>query len=100
MPPRHLKSITTGVAFVAWLLGRDPGKRIMVASYGDELASKHGEHTRIVMTSDWYRRLFPKTQLTRQVANGLLTSSGGFRKAVSLGGAVTGSARIFSCWMT
>jgi hypothetical protein len=55
-PLRHLKFITTGVAFVAWLLGRDPGKRIMVASYGDELTSEHGEHTPTVMTSDWYRR--------------------------------------------
>lgn len=59
VPPRHLKSITTAVGFVAWLLGRDPGKRIMVASYGDELATKHGEHCRTVMTSAWYRRLFP-----------------------------------------
>jgi len=55
-PPRHLKFITTGVAFVAWLLGRDPGKRNMMARYSEELTSKHGEHTPTVMTSDWYRR--------------------------------------------
>ena len=90
VPPRHLKSITTAVAFVAWLLGRDPGMRIMVASYGDELAVKHGEHCRTVMTSQWYRRLFPKTVLTKLVASELLTSANGGRKAVSLGGAVTG----------
>ena len=90
VPPRHLKSITTAVAFVAWLLGRDPGKRIMVASYGDELATKHGEHCRAVMTSAWYRRLFPGTVLTKTAASELLTIANGGRKAVSLGGAVTG----------
>ena len=62
----------------------------MVASYGDELATKHGEHCRTVMTSDWFRGLFPKTVLTKTVAGELLTSEGGGRKTVSLGGAVTG----------
>ena len=33
VPPRSLKSICTSVAFPAWLLGRDPGRRIVCASY-------------------------------------------------------------------
>jgi hypothetical protein len=34
VPPRHLKSITTTVAFTAWMLGRNPALRIICASYG------------------------------------------------------------------
>ena len=38
LPPRHLKSICASVAFPAWVLGRDPGKRIICASYSNDLA--------------------------------------------------------------
>src|SRR5467141_5021785 len=38
LPPRHLKSLTVSVAFVAWLLGHDPAKHVICASYGQDLA--------------------------------------------------------------
>src|SRR5215207_5786712 len=38
VPPRHLKSVTASVAFVAWVLGHDPKAKIMVASYSQDLA--------------------------------------------------------------
>jgi hypothetical protein len=59
VPPRHLKSICTAVGLVAWLLGQDPSQRILVASYGAELATKHARDFRTVVEADWYRRLFP-----------------------------------------
>jgi hypothetical protein len=34
LPPRHLKSHCVSVAFVAWLLGHDPTKHVICASYG------------------------------------------------------------------
>jgi hypothetical protein len=34
LPPRMLKSIAVSVAFPAWLLGHDPTKQIICASYG------------------------------------------------------------------
>jgi hypothetical protein len=40
-PPRSLKSQAVSVAFVAWLLGHDPTKQIICASYGQDLADKH-----------------------------------------------------------
>jgi hypothetical protein len=33
LPPRYLKSICASVAFPAWLLGRDPSKRVVCVSY-------------------------------------------------------------------
>jgi predicted phage terminase large subunit-like protein len=92
IPPRHGKSICAAVALPAWLLGRDPSQKIMVASYGNDLAIKHARDFRTVITSAWYSALFPRTRL--EIGGGRvdeqITQAQGGRKAVSLGGAVTG----------
>ena len=51
LPPRSLKSIMCSVAFPAFVLGRDPTKRLIVASYGADLAIKHGNDFRAVVNS-------------------------------------------------
>lgn len=92
VPPRYGKSLCTSVGFPAWLLGRDPTLKILVTSYGGELATKHSQDFRKTVTSDWYRRVFPHTQLEigGNRADEQTTTRQGGRKAVSLGGAVTG----------
>lgn len=90
VPPRHLKSITVSVAFVAWQLGHDPSMKIMVASYSRELARLHAKHTGTIMQSDWYRRDFPGTCIAASRALEIETTAGGIRKAVSVGGSITG----------
>ncbi len=92
VPPRHLKSITASVAFVAWLLGHKPALKIMVASYSHDLARLHSNLTRAVMESSWYQADFPGTRISDRGnrALELQTSAGGVRKAVSVGGSVTG----------
>src|SRR5260370_19045824 len=59
LPPRSLKSHSASVAFPAWLLGREPSKQIICASYGQELADKHARDTRRLMISSFYRQAFP-----------------------------------------
>lgn len=92
VPPRHLKSVTTSVAFVAWLLGHEPGLKIMVASYNQDLARLHAGQCRTIMESPWYQRLFPGTRISDRGnrALELITTAGGARKAVSVGGGITG----------
>jgi len=92
MPPRSLKSIIISVAWVAWLLGHDPGLRIICVSYGQELADKMASDCRQVMQSDWYRRLFPNTRLLpgRQSLANFETTAGGARFSTSIGGTLTG----------
>jgi predicted phage terminase large subunit-like protein len=92
LPPRNLKSICASVAVVAWILGRDPTKRVMVVSYGMDLAEKHARDCRQVMTSEWYLTLFPGTRLspTRTSVADFETTAGGGRMATSRGGSVTG----------
>lgn len=92
VPPRHLKSETAAVAWVAWLLGHNPAHKIMVASYSQDLARLHSNLTRTIMESGWYQRDFPQTRLSARGnrALELETTRGGVRKAVSVGGTATG----------
>jgi predicted phage terminase large subunit-like protein len=92
LPPRSLKSITVSVAAVAWLLGQDPTKQIICASYGQDLADKHARDSRTIMMSSFYKRLFPGTRLSPQKlsVNDFMTTEQGFRMATSVGGVITG----------
>src|SRR5712672_458397 len=63
MPPRSLKSIMSSVAFPAFVLGLDPSRRIICASYSGELAKKHSNDFRAVLESPWYRSAFRETRV-------------------------------------
>jgi predicted phage terminase large subunit-like protein len=92
IPPRHLKSIATSVALPAWILGHDPSRKIVCASYGQDLARKHSLDTRAVMKSKWYRETFPSTTLSdEQLTQDFYTTTAkGSRLATSLGGTLMG----------
>ena len=89
-PPRSLKSICTSVALVAWSLGHDPSKRFACVSYSQELAGKFARQFRAVVTSDWYRLLFPEMRLAKDTETESETTAGGGRFAVAVGGSFTG----------
>src|SRR5271156_2707102 len=59
LPPRHLKSLMASIAFPAWFLGLDPSVQILCVSYAQDLADKLARDCRSIMTSPWYRQLFP-----------------------------------------
>ncbi|ANK82609.1 MAG: terminase [Rhizobiales bacterium NRL2] len=89
-PPRSLKSISTSVAFVAWALGHNPAMRFICVSYSNELSEELARQFRLVVDSDWYRRLFPAMKLSRSTATEYVTTRGGGRLATSVGGTLTG----------
>ena len=60
LPPRFLKSLISSIAFPAFFLGHDPTRRVLVISYGLELAAKFAHEPHIVMTSDRYKAIFPR----------------------------------------
>jgi len=97
MPPRSLKSHCITVSWPAFILGHDPGARIIAASYASALSLKHAQDTRIVMQSDWYSRVFPYTKIQsgENQKHRFVTSQRGFRLAVSVGGSVTGDGGDF-----
>jgi predicted phage terminase large subunit-like protein len=89
-PPRSLKSLTTSVAFVAFMLGHDPSLKIWVVSYSEALAADLARQFRLVIESPWYKRLFPQMPARKDTGLELVTTQGGGRLALSLGGSITG----------
>ena len=67
-PPRSLKSICVSIAYVVWLLGRDPTKRIIVVSYSNDFASELHRQFRMVIDASWYQALFPACARQRTAA--------------------------------
>jgi predicted phage terminase large subunit-like protein len=89
LPPRHGKTFLCSISFAAWLLAHDPAAKIMVVSYGQELADKIAFEIRSILQSLWFQRLF-KTRLHKAKLNDLITTAGGGVRSVSLEGGVTG----------
>ena len=92
LPPRYLKSLVTSVAFPAFVLGHDPTKRLIVASYGSDLAVKHANDCRTLINSPRYKSIFPGLQISRMknTESEIATTRGGFRLATSIDGSLTG----------
>ena len=89
-PPRSLKSICVSVAYVAWLLGLNPTRRVIVVSYSNEFAAELHRQFRMVIDAPWYRALFPAMRPARDSGTELVTTAGGGRYATSVGGTLTG----------
>jgi predicted phage terminase large subunit-like protein len=89
-PPRSLKSICVSVAYVAWLLGHDPTRHVIVASYSGDFAAELHRQFRMVIASEWYAAVFPDLYLAKETGLEIVTSQGGSRYATSVGGTLTG----------
>lgn len=90
VPPRALKSVIFSEVLPAWLLGREPSTKIICVSYNQGLAEDFARRTRKIMRAPWYRELFPRTRLAATKLTDLVTTAGGFRRATSVDGAITG----------
>jgi hypothetical protein len=89
LPPRTLKSHFVSVAFPAWLLGRDPNKKILCLHGSITLGqSLHGDCQEL-MTSPRYREIFSQTAV--EAAPGQIkTGAGGGRQHMPIMGRLTG----------
>jgi predicted phage terminase large subunit-like protein len=90
LPPRHLKSISVTVAFIAWYLGHHPSRHVIAVSYGQDLADKFARDCRNVMKSPFYCATFPTRLAERKAVADFMTQQGGSRMATSVGGVLTG----------
>jgi hypothetical protein len=90
LPPRYLKSHCVSVAFVAWLLGHDPSKQVICASYGQDLAEDLATACQRLMRSPFYRALFGDVLAGRQAVGDFETVFGGRRLATSVGSGLAG----------
>jgi predicted phage terminase large subunit-like protein len=58
MPPRHGKTEMVSRLFPAWLLGRLPDSRVMLTSYGADLANKNSKAVRDYILGQRYQAVF------------------------------------------
>lgn len=91
-PPRHGKSELVSKRLESWMLGRNPGKQIISASYGADLASDFGRDVRNIVASAEFKTLFPEVKLAEdsQSKNRWHTNHGGSYVSAGVGSAITG----------
>ena len=58
MPPRHGKTQLASRIFPAWALGRNPDMRVILASYGADLAVENSRAVRDLIRDDRYQAVF------------------------------------------
>jgi hypothetical protein len=74
LPPRFLKSLIASIAFPAFVLGHDPTRRVLVITYGLDLADKFAYDSHRLMSSDLYKGIFPHTRIARNAAAEIVTT--------------------------
>jgi predicted phage terminase large subunit-like protein len=92
IPPRHGKSILASVALPAWILGRDPTRKIICASYGEQLSKDFSTRFRDLLYSPNYQAVFPGAEVDAGGASlaEVRMSAKGYRLATTVQGPATG----------
>ena len=91
LPPRHGKSFLGSKCLPAFILAHEPAARIMILSYGAELAEEISYDIRAIMRSKFYQEI-TTTRIAKDRAKvtDFATSAGGRVRALSIEGGVTG----------
>lgn len=84
VPPGTLKSLLTNVFFPAWEWGpkSKPHMRYVCTSYGLDLTNRDGGKFLRLVTSDWYKQLWPDFEITRFAVDNIENSKTGTRIGV------------------
>jgi predicted phage terminase large subunit-like protein len=93
MPPRHMKSLSVSVAWLAWDWIDHPWRQFLFASYAQSLAFRDSVKTRRLISSPWYRQRWGGCfTLTgdQNTKSRFENDKAGHRLSTSVGGATTG----------
>jgi phage terminase large subunit-like protein len=103
MPPQHGKSEITTRLLPAYIAGKDPNRKLVVASYNATLATRFNRDIQRVIDTELYADIFKDTRLNNSnvvtiSSNSLRNSEifefvgySGYVKTVGRGGALTGT---------
>ena len=92
MAPRMTKSEFASIYLPAYFLGRNPKKKVIMASHTAELAVSFGRKVRDIVNRGDFHHLFPGTTLSAdsKAAGRWSTGEGGEYFAIGVGGALAG----------
>lgn len=90
--PRHGKSELTSWLLPAWMLGKDPSKKIIAATHTADFSVRFGRKVRNLIDAESFKSVFSNVTLRAdsKAAGRWDVSGGGEYFAVGVGGAMTG----------
>lgn len=93
-PPQHGKSEAISKSFPAWIAGKHPHIKLILATYSQEFAEEWGGKVRAFMTSEPYQQIFPQTGFRKGGASRgqLMLDQGGELAFVGRDGRTSGKA--------
>ncbi|MBV8110404.1 MAG: phage terminase large subunit [Hyphomicrobiales bacterium] len=91
LPPRHFKTFMGSICLPAWILAHNSSAKIVILTYGQDLADKNAYAIREILRSDWFQQAF-RTRMKRDRAKlvDFATTDGGGVRSLSIEGGVTG----------
>jgi predicted phage terminase large subunit-like protein len=91
LPPRHFKTFMGSICLPAWILAHNPSAKIIILTYGQELADKNAYAVRGILRSEWFKHAF-QTRIKKDRAKlaDFVTTDGGAVRSLSIQGGVTG----------
>ena len=92
LPPRHGKTELISRRFIPWLLGRQPHRNIIFATYNEPFSQDIGSDCRNIMQSPAFKQVFPRFRfrLGGTSKEKLQAAEGGMAAFVGRGGSITG----------
>jgi hypothetical protein len=92
IPPRHSKSVITGVLWPVWAWIKRPEEKFLTASYSGSLSIRDAVKSRRLLESPWFRQRWPEITLNRDqnTKQRYENDFTGYRIAASVGGTTTG----------
>lgn len=92
IPPRSLKSFSVAQSFPAWVMGRNPTQKFIMASYAYSLAEDNVRKCRTIMRDDWYKNCFSDTIISpdQDQKHHFETTQGGMYYGAGIGGTIIG----------
>lgn len=84
VPPGTMKSLLSGVFWPAWEWGPlgMASMRVIGSSYSEDYAKRDNRRMRDLVTSDWYRSLWPEVELVRAGEMAFSNTKTGFRQGI------------------
>ena len=91
LPPRHSKTFLGSICLPAWSLAHRPSAKIIILTYGQDLADKNAYAIRGILRSEWFKQAF-QTRIKKDRAKlaDFVTAEGGVVRSLSIQGGVTG----------
>src|SRR6266516_5784003 len=87
LPPRHTKTFMGSICLSAWILAHNPSAKIVILTYGQDLADKIAYAIRSILQSEWFQEAF-NTRLAKNRTKlmDFVTVDGGGVRSLSIEG--------------